>query len=373
MEKYLGESIPKLGFGLMRLPRNGEEIDVVQVSRMVDLFLERGFRYFDTSWGYPGSEEAAKTALFDRYPRESFVFATKCPVWAAKDREEAREMLNVSLERTGAGYIDFYLLHNLGDDRIRFFDEYDMWDLVSRKKREGVLKHIGFSFHDKAEVLDRVLTEHPEMEFVQLQINYADWEDRNVEARKCWETARKHGKSVVIMEPVKGGTLTHLPPEAAQVLREADPDLSPAQWAIRFAASLEGVVTVLSGMSDIAQMEENTSFMRAFELLNEKQQEALAKVRGILQSMTTVPCTGCRYCVPGCPKQIPIPTVFEGMNLYGIYGDKEGAAHGYGFQVNRRGAGRASECVECGACEAVCPQHIEIRERLREAAEIFDA
>lgn len=225
MEKYLGESIPKLGFGLMRLPMNGEKIDVEQTKKMVDKFISEGFCYFDTAYGYNdgASEAAAKEALVDRYPREKFLLATKLPAWAgAKSREEAEQMFYTSLERTGAGYFDFYLLHNLGEERTHFFDDYDIWNFLQERKKEGLIRHLGFSMHDKADVLDRILTEHPEMEFVQLQINYADWEDPTIESRKCYEVARKHGKPVIIMEPVKGGTLANPPKEVTDILKTAD-------------------------------------------------------------------------------------------------------------------------------------------------------
>ena len=280
MEKYLGESIPKLGFGLMRLPMNGEKIDVEQTKKMVDKFISEGFCYFDTAYGYNdgASEAAAKEALVDRYPREKFLLATKLPAWAgAKSREEAEQMFYTSLERTGAGYFDFYLLHNLGEERTHFFDDYDIWNFLQERKKEGLIRHLGFSMHDKADVLDRILTEHPEMEFVQLQINYADWEDPTIESRKCYEVARKHGKPVIIMEPVKGGTLANPPKEVTDILKTADAEASPSSWAIRFAASLDGVITVLSGMSNMEQMEDNTSYMKEFAPLSEDEQKVIAK------------------------------------------------------------------------------------------------
>ena len=226
----LGENIPKLGFGLMRLPMIGEEVDIEQTKEMVDLFMKAGFTYFDTAYGYLGgkSEEAVKTALVDRYPRDSFTIATKLPAWAgAKTADEAKEMFFTSLRRTGAGYFDFYLLHNLGGERTAKFDEYGIWDFVQEQKAKGLIKHIGFSMHDSAEALDKVLTAHPEVEFVQLQINYADWDSPSVQSRLCYETARHHGKPVVIMEPVKGGNLANLPESVAKVFKAAEPDSLP--------------------------------------------------------------------------------------------------------------------------------------------------
>ena len=251
---YLGESIRKLGFGLMRLPMLGEEVDLEQTKQMVDLFMEAGFTYFDTAYGYLGgkSEKAVKTALVERYPRESFQLATKLPAWAGpKTAEEAKQMFYTSLERTGAGYFDFYLLHNLGNERTKFFDEWKIWDFVADLKKQGLIKHIGFSMHDSADALEAQLQAHPETEFVQLQINYADWDNDSVQSRKCYEVARKYGKSVIIMEPVKGGYLASLPEKVAEPLHRLAPEVSDSSWAIRYAASLDGLITVLSGMSTV--------------------------------------------------------------------------------------------------------------------------
>lgn len=371
---YLGETIPKLGFGLMRLPMIGSEVDIEQTKQMVDLFLEKGFTYFDTAYGYLNgkSEEAVKTALVDRYPREKFQLATKLPAWAgAKDAEEARQMFWTSLARTGAGYFDFYLLHNLGDTRTQVFEDFGMWEFVAEQKREGRIRHLGFSFHDKADVLDEVLTKHPEVEFVQLQINYADWEDPSVQSRKCYEIARKHGKPVIIMEPVKGGNLANLPEQAASIFKAANPDASQASWAVRFAASLEGLVTVLSGMSTLGQMEDNLSFMEQFRPLDEAERAAVGKVQDALAALPSIPCTNCQYCMKGCPQGIQIPGTFESANSYTIFGNLAGAKGHYGF-VTRNG-GKASECIACGQCEAVCPQHIAIVEELKKAAELLEA
>lgn len=372
MNHYLGKDIPKLGFGLMRLPKNGEAIDVEQTKEMVDLFLEAGFYYFDTAWGYIGSEDATREALVKRHPRESYLLATKCPAWAAKSREKAQDMLTQSLQRTEAGYFDFYLLHNLGEGRSRFFDDYGIWEFLAEKKKEGVIRHLGFSFHDKAEELDKILTSHPEMEFVQLQINYADWEEPLVESRKCYEVARKHGKPVIIMEPVKGGTLASLPAEAEKIFREASKEASPSSWAIRYAASLEGVITVLSGMSNLDQVKDNISFMKEFKPLDESEYRTIEKVKAVLDSCPTVPCTACGYCMEGCPESVAIYGTFQAVNIYNRYQDLNGARGKYSWNTDGHGWGKASTCIECGACEAVCPQHIAIREELKKAAEILE-
>ena len=281
-------------------------------------------------------------------------------------------MFYTSLERTGAGYFDFYLLHNLGEERSHFFDDYGIWDFLQERKKEGLIRHLGFSMHDKAEVLDEILTAHPEMEFVQLQINYADWEDPSIESRKCYEVARKHGKPVIIMEPVKGGTLSNPPKEVAEVFAEADPDASPSSWAIRFAASLDGVVTVLSGMSNIEQMEDNISYMKEFEPLTSEEQSVVEKARDIFNSFPKVPCTACAYCMKGCPKNIAIYGTFQAVNIYNMYHDLAGAKGKYQWNTSGHGWGKASECIKCGKCEQVCPQHIHIRDELEKAAEVLE-
>lgn len=371
MLNYLGKDIPKLGFGLMRLPMSGEEIDVEKTKQMVDEFLAAGFIYFDTAYGYHNgkSEVAAKAALVDRYPRESFRLATKLPAWAAKTAEEARDMLTTSLRRTGAGYFDFYLLHNLGDERTEAFDKFGIWDYVREQKEKGLLRHLGFSFHDKADVLDELLTSHPEMEFVQLQVNYADWDDPLVESRKCMEVARKHLKPVVIMEPVKGGSLANLPDSISRIFLEADPAVSLPSWAIRFAASQPGVITVLSGMSDIGQMRDNIKTMRDFKPLGDKELSTVEKARAALKAIPSIPCTGCQYCVKDCPMNIAIPGIFRALNNHLIYGNEKGARGNYAFET--REGGVAGKCIACGQCESVCPQHIGVIEALKQAAEYF--
>jgi predicted aldo/keto reductase-like oxidoreductase len=280
---YLGKDIPKLGFGLMRLPMRGEEIDIEQTKLMVDKFLAAGFTYFDTAYGYHDgkSEEAARVALADRYPREKFQLATKLPAWAgAKSAEDAKRMFFTSLERSGAGYFDYYLLHNCGAERTKAFDDFGMWDFVLEQREKVLVKYAGFSFHDTADVLDGILAKHPEMEFVQLQINYADWNSPLIQSAKCFETAKKHGKPVIIMEPVKGGLLANLKPSLADILNEARPHASPSSWALRFAASLDNVITVLSGMSTPEQMEDNLATMTDFRPLNGREYETIEKVRG---------------------------------------------------------------------------------------------
>lgn len=375
MERYLGEEIPKLGFGLMRLPMVGGEVDIEETKQMVDAFMEKGFCYFDTAYGYLNgkSEEVVKTALVDRYPRDQFLLATKLPAWAgAKTKEEAQRMFDISLERTGAGYFDFYLLHNLGEKRTHFFDDYDIWNFLARKKEEGLIRHLGFSFHDKAKLLDELLTKHPEMEFVQLQINYADWEEPTIESRKCYEVARKHGKPVIIMEPVKGGNLAAPPQSVRELFEKVNPGASPSSWAIRYAASLEGIITVLSGMSNMQQMMDNLSYMEDFQPLNQKEQQTIVRAREILDSIPTVPCTACAYCMKGCPQNIAIYGTFQSVNIYNLYENLEAAKGKYAWHTEGQGFKKASECIGCGQCEEVCPQHISIRKELERAAEVLE-
>ncbi|MEG1190512.1 MAG: aldo/keto reductase [Oscillospiraceae bacterium] len=370
---YLGENIKKLGFGLMRLPMLGDEVDLEQTKQMVDLFLQKGFTYFDTAFGYlDGKSEAAiKLALVDRYPRDKFLLATKLPAWSGvKTTEAAQQQFFTSLERTGAGYFDFYLLHNLGDSRTQTFDDFQIWDFLAEQKKKGLIRHLGFSIHDTADKLEEVLTKHPEMEFVQLQINYADWEDKLIQSRACYETARRHGKPVIIMEPVKGGTLAKLPPDITKIFKDAKPDASLPSWAIRYAASLEGLVTVLSGMSNLEQMQDNLSFMSDFKPLDKEERCVIENVREALEKIPTIPCTACSYCTKNCPQHIVIPQIFAAMNTYLTFDQLKGAKNDYNWET--RLGGKGSQCIECGQCEDACPQHIKIIEELKRAVAIFE-
>ena len=365
----LSLGIRKLGFGLMRLPRTGDEIDVPQTKRMVDRFLEAGCTYFDTAWAYGGSEEATREALVRRHPRDSFLLATKLAPWiGCKTREEALAQFETSLRRTDAGHFDFYLLHNLGQDRTGFFDRFGLWDWALEQREKGLVRHVGFSFHSTPEELDALLSAHPEMEFVQLQINYADWENPAVRSRECLEVARRHGKPVVVMEPVKGGLLANPPEEVASILREADPDASMPSWALRFAAGLPGVLTVLSGMSDMAQMEDNLSHLADFRPFDERKKAALDRARAALAAIRLVPCTACDYCAKVCPAKIGVSGTFAAANQLMLFRNPVRSRHYLEWQVDKQGRRRASECLNCGACEKVCPQHIAIREELRRAA-----
>ena len=370
---FFEKEIKKLGFGLMRLPKQGDHIDVEQVKAMVDKFMAGGFTYFDTAWAYPGSEDAIRQALVERYPRESFQLATKNAAWIkCKTREDAVQQFETSLKQTGAGYFDNYLLHNLGEMRTHFFDDFSMWDFVKDKKAEGKIKHYGFSFHSTPEELDAILTAHPDAEFVQLQINYADWENPAIQSRGVYEVARKHGKPVIIMEPLKGGLLANPPAAVANVLKESNPAVSVASWGIRFAANLEGVLVVLSGMSDLQQMEDNISYMKDFTGLTAAQSAVIEKAREELNRIPLIPCTTCNYCAKVCPMEIGISGTFTAKNIYTLYGNKAMALHQEGWLVGGHGRKQAINCIQCGACEGVCPQHIKIRENLAEIAELFE-
>lgn len=372
-EKYLGESIKKLGFGLMRLPMIGDEVDIEQTKKMVDAFMEKGFTYFDTAYVYIGgkSEKALGEAVVSRYPRDSFQCASKLPIWDLKDTADMERIFQESLDRASLTYYDFYLLHALGKESAEKSDNLGAWDFLKKLKAEGKVKHIGFSFHDSAEVLEDILTKHPEAEFVQLQINYADWDSENVQSRKCYEIARKHGKSIIIMEPVKGGALATMTPEVQSLFKAANAEVSIASWAVRFAASLEGLVTVLSGMSDTAQMEDNLSFMADFNPLTQAEQETVQKAVDILNSLPTVPCTSCKYCVDGCPQKINIPGALSALNQLILYGDAERAKGQYKHAIGE--GGKASDCIGCGACQNHCPQHLGIIDHLKTVTSKLDS
>lgn len=365
----------KLGFGMMRLPlpdpKVQGQVDLDQVCRMVDLFLERGFTYFDTAYMYHDyqSERVVRKALVERHPRDSFTLATKLPTMQLKEAADQERIFREQLEKCGVEYFDYYLLHNLGKDHYAIAQRLNSFEFIQQKKEAGLVRKIGFSYHDNAELLDEILTAHPEVDFIQLQLNYLDWESENVQSRKCYEVAVKHGKPVVVMEPVKGGNLVDLPEEAVKLFQSAHPDWSVPSWAIRFAASLENVMVVLSGMSSLAQVEDNTGYMGDFHPLTAQERQVVDQVTDILNKETAIPCTACRYCVEGCPQHIAIPDYFA---LYNAKRRTGGITQLVYYTNLTRENGKASDCVECGQCEGACPQHISIIQWLKEVAKTYE-
>jgi len=359
MNPFFPEMKKNLGFGFMRLPKVGDEIDLKRTAGLVDLFLEAGFNYFDTAHPYyqGKSETAIRDCLTSRYPRSSFVLANKLSDPYFQTAEEIRPLFELQLELCGVEYFDFYLMHAMNLERHEKFLRIGAYDIARQLKQEGKIRHLGFSFHDSPEVLERMLTDCPDMEFVQLQFNYVDYEDPRVASRKCYEICRKHNKPVFVMEPVKGGSLVKLPQAALDKL-----EASPASYAIRYAAGFEGIAMVLSGMSDEAQILDNTGYMKDFKPLTEAEHVLIGEIRTLYQAQHKIPCTACSYCTDGCPVAIPIPDIFAQVN----------ASRGEnGTEPNRDLISRAADCVGCGQCEEACPQHLHIRKLLEEISKNF--
>lgn len=356
------KEIKKLGFGLMRLPKKGLKIDIPRICELVDTFMDAGFTYFDTARVYPGSEEAANKALVKRKPRETYQLATKLFGGLSPTKKSAQKQLEISLKKTGAGYFDCYLLHALMKNTYKHYDRLGLWEFASAQKQKGLIRHIGFSFHSSPKVLEEILTVHPEAEFVMLQINYADWENPRVCSRANYEVARRFGKPVLVMEPLKGGMLANPPAAVKKVFDSAQNGLSYASWGIRFAAGLPGVVTVLSGMSDMAQMCDNISYMQNFKPFDETERAVMREAMALIGNSKLIGCTGCGYCLKSCQKSIPIPEIFSAVNTR-LEGDANEARNKYEAAVKAAGAG-ASDCIGCKRCEAACPQHLQIAELL---------
>lgn len=370
MNNLFPEVKKNLGLGCMRFPMIGEDVDVTELTKMVDCFMENGFNYFDTAPIYINgkSEIVLKEVLTSRYPRESYVLTDKLSTSCFETEEEILPLFEKQLEICGVDYFDFYLMHSQNRKLFEKYKKCHAYEIALELKKQGKIKHFGISFHDNAEMLEEILTEYPEIEVVQIQLNYVDYDDASIQSRKVYEMCRKYNKPVIVMEPVKGGTLVKLPDDAVSVFEDLKGG-SPASYAIRFAAGFEGIFMVLSGMGTLDMVEENVSYMKNFEPLNQKELDAVLKVKEILASKNIVPCTKCNYCLNGCAKNIPIPGIFACMNSDNTYKGWTGKFY-YGI-VTQKG-GKASTCVKCGKCEELCPQKIEIRKMLELAVETFE-
>jgi len=373
----MDSNIKKLGFGMMRLPRveggADADIDKKQAADMIDLYLERGFKYFDTAFMYHDgeSEKAVGELLAARHPRESFLLASKLPLWDAGKKEDMEEIFKTQLERTRAAYFDRYLIHGIDRRLAKKIDDFDAWGYVKALKDKGLVRSIGFSFHSTAEHLDEILTKHPEMEFVQLQINYADWESADVQSRLCYEVAERHNKPVTVMEPVRGGALSAMPDDIRDIFLRAAPDKNIASWALRFVASLPLVDVVLSGMSNMEQLKENMETFDNLKPLTDAERKVISEVLAELSKIPTIPCTACKYCTTNCPKGINIPRIISLLNDYNVYKNLDANVRRYNMMING-GRGKASSCIQCGKCESHCPQNIKIISALSEAAKAFE-
>lgn len=370
MNPFFPEVNKKFGFGCMRLPMKDGEVDTEVFSSMVDSFINAGFNYFDTAHVYIGgkSETALKTCLTSRYPRDAYILADKLSDSCFKTEEEIRPYFQLMLDACGVEYFDFFLLHAQNATNYEKYKATHAYEIAYQLKAEGKIRHVGFSFHDTADVLDKILTEQPQVEFVQLQFNYLDYEDEGVQSRKCYEVCVKHGKPVVVMEPVRGGGLVSLPANAMEVMENLHGG-SPASYAIRFAASFDNIYMVLSGMSDQAQMDDNLSFMTDFKPLSEEEHAALREVVRRFRETPLIGCTACRYCVDGCPKKIQIPTLFAAENRARQFG-RDNAM--WPWNRATKEGGLPSSCIKCGKCEKICPQKLPIRDLLVTVADTFE-
>lgn len=360
----------KLGFGFMRLPMDGKEVDIATTKAMVDLFLERGFSYFDTARVYLDgkAETILRTCLTSRYPRERYILTDKLSGSCFRSGEDIRPLFQQQLEDCGVEYFDYYLMHSQCRENYTHYQNAHAYETAFQLKNEGKIRHVGISFHDTADFLEQILQDHPQIEVVQLQFNYLDYESPAIQSRACYEVCQKYGKPVLVMEPVKGGRLTQLPAQAQQYLDELHGG-SNASYAIRFAAGFPGIQMVLSGMSNLEQVEDNTGFMSSFHPLDSRERAALRQVCQVFRKMNLIACTACRYCIAGCPRKIHIPDLFSILNSHRIYDDWNGEFY---YDVHTHQGGKASSCIKCGACEEICPQHLPIRTLLEQVAATFE-
>ena len=368
--KFFPEIKKNFGFGCMRLPMVNDEVDTVEFTKMVDTFIENGFNYFDTAHGYlqGKSERAIKECLTSRYPRDKYLLVNKLSGGFFKSEEDIRPLVDSQLEACGVEYFDFFLMHAQEKTLYEKYKKCRAYEIAFELKREGKVRHVGLSFHDTADVLDTILTDYPELEIVQIQFNYADFEDASVQSKLCLEVCQKHNKPVVVMEPVKGGSLVNLPDKAKTILDELNGG-SYASYAIRFAASFDNIIMVLSGMGNMDMMNDNIGYMKDFKPLNDKEMDAIAKVCEIFRSQNLIPCTACRYCVDGCPMSIQIPDLFACLNAKKAWNNWN---TDYYYGIHTKTNGKAGDCIECGQCEDVCPQHLNIRELLKDVSAEFD-
>lgn len=358
------------GFGCMRLPMKNNEIDYAEFSAMVDLFMDCGFNYFDTAHIYHSgkSEIAMRECLVKRYPRERFIFTNKLTQNYFNSESEIRPLFESQLDACGLKYFDFYLMHAMTEEYYAKYKKCRCFEIASELKKEGKIHHLGISFHDKAALLDKILTEHPEVEVVQIQFNYADFDSPIIESKKCYDVCLKHNKPVIVMEPLKGGALADLPPECGAVLSGLNNE-SSAGYALRFCASFPQVTMILSGMSNTAVMEKNLATMKNVSPLTEAEHKAAGEIRNMLKNQDTVACTSCRYCVDGCPQRIQIPDLISCFNAKKQFNDLNSNFY---YGVYTANNGKASDCIACGECERTCPQHLPIIEVLKETASLFE-
>ncbi|MGN0998178.1 MAG: aldo/keto reductase [Faecousia sp.] len=362
--------INKLGFGFLRLPKNGNELDWETINTMVDIFMAGGGTFFDTCYTYlDGQSEAGiNRCVVQRKPRHSYQLCDKLPGYLFKSFDDCQKYFDIELERCGVEYFDVLMLHWLNDKNYAIAEKCDEFRFLAEKKAEGKAKEIGFSYHGNAALLDEILSAHSEIDVVLHQLNYLDWESAGIESRKCYETCVRHGKKVIVMEPVKGGTLASLPPEAESLLRKVHPDWMPSDWALRFVQSLPGVAICLSGMNSIEQMKAN---IQPFKPLTDAEIELLMKVRQIIEGKTAIACTGCQYCVSHCPKKIPIPQYMKMYNeVFRYPGDDWKIIPSY--QQTALTNGKASDCISCKACEKHCPQNLAVAQHMKGISERFE-